>query len=128
MRFRDLLPAFQPRPVGRVVQADWDAGEHGVRFTIRFEPSGRTLNGLCRAGADPVSGAYLSEADLRGKIPQIRNLEIYEDPAGGDPNTLSSDDFRKMKIRFSLSNLSLSYQSTSPAPDTNTFISRILRR
>lgn len=128
MRFKDLLKSNQPKPVGRVIQADWDASEHGVRFAIRFEPSGRTLSGICRAGADPVSGTFVSETDLRGKIPRIRDLVIYEDPASGDPNTLSTEDFSKMKIRFSFSNLTLSYQSSGFSPDSNTFISHIFRK
>jgi hypothetical protein len=128
MRFRDLLPHFQGKSVGRVIQADWDPAEHGIRFTIRFEPSGRTLQGTCKAGVDPATGTFISETDLRAKIPKLRDLPIYENATSGDPNTLSVEEFRKMKIHFSLSNLNFSYHSETRQLEINTLLSRSLRR
>ncbi len=127
MRFRDLIPGFQKKQVGSVIQADWDPNVRGIRFTIRFEPSGRTLQGVCKAGMDPSTGAFISETDLRAKLPQLRDLPIYEHAACGDPNTLSAEDFRKMKIQFSISNLAFSYHSEAKPLDANTFISKAFR-
>ena len=128
MRFRDLIPGFQKKQVGSVIQADWDPTERGIRFTIRFEPSGRTLQGVCKAGMDPSTGTFISETDLRAKLPSLRGLAIYEHALSGDPNTFPTEDFKKMKIQFSLSNLAFSYQSETKPVDANTFISRAFRR
>lgn len=128
MRFRDLIPGFQKKQVGSVIQAEWDSLERGISFTIRFEPSGRTLQGVCRAGMDPSTGSFVSEADLRAKIPHLLNLPIYEQATSGDPNTFSTSDFQKMKIHFSLSSLAFSYHSQSRPMDANTFISKALRK
>lgn len=127
MRFRDLIPGFQKKQVGSVIQAEWDSLERGISFTIRFEPSGRTLQGMCKAGMDPSTGTFVSESDLRAKIPHLRDLPIYDHATSGDPNTFSTSDFQKMKIQFSLSNLAFSYHSETRPMDANTFISKALR-
>ncbi len=128
MRFRDLIPGFQKRQVGSVIEAEWDATQRGIRFTIRFEPSGRTLQGVCKAGVDPSTGTFISETDLRAKMSALRGLPIFEQATSGDPNHFSVEDFRKMKIQFSLSNMNLSYRSDAQPVDANTFISKAFRR
>jgi hypothetical protein len=127
MRFSDLLPGFQKKQVGRVLRADWDSAEHGIRFTLVFEPSNRTLEGIVNSGADPTTGVFITESELRSKLRQVQDLKIFEHPTSGDPNTFSNEDFRSMKIEFSLSNLSLGYRATAPPVTANTFLSRILR-
>ena len=71
MKFSDLLPGRVKRQVGRVTRAEWDQAERGIRFTIQFEPSGRRVEGVCRAGHDPVSGSFVAERDLRAKLPLL---------------------------------------------------------
>jgi hypothetical protein len=127
MRFRDLLPASEPKQVGRVVSAAWDEARHGIGFRVQFDPSGRILDGFLRAGVDPVTGNFVSETDLRAKLSALQGLGIYENATGCNPNTLSSEDFRKLKIEFSLSNLRFSYRPPDRPLETNTFLSRILR-
>lgn len=127
MKFSDLLPSSRKKVVGRVVTADWDPAERGVRFALRFEPSGRTLGGILHSGMDSVTGNFLTEADLKQKLPQIRALEILAAPGGKDPNQMSSEEFRDLKIEFSLSDLTFSYRPYTRPIDGNTFLSRILR-
>jgi len=127
MRFSDLLPRSGRKQVGKVVSAVWDDAEKGVRFSIRFDPSGRKVNGLCRAGNDPTTGSFVAERDLKAKIPDFLSLKVYENASGGDPNTMSAEDFRKLKIELSLSDLRVSYRSPERVMDTNTFLSRIFR-
>ncbi|MCG3199230.1 MAG: hypothetical protein HUU16_15295 [Candidatus Omnitrophica bacterium] len=127
MRFSDLLPGFTPKVVGRVIEAEWDAAEGGIRFIIRFDPSGRLLHGVCRAGSDPRTGSFLSESELRSKLPRFRDLVLHEHPTGGDPNTLSTEEFRKLSIEFSLSTFSLGYRPTQPPVSVNSLLSRALR-
>jgi hypothetical protein len=127
MRFRDLLYGGGPKKVGEVVQAEWDAAERGIRFVIRFMPSGRRLEGVCRAGVDPNSGNFVSETDLRAKLKTFREIEVFEDMSGSDPNTLSPEDFKQMKIEFSLSTLSIRASSNARPISSNTFLSRLFR-
>ena len=127
MKFSDLLPNSSPKPVGRVIDAQWDASERGIRFTIQFQPSGRRISGLCRAGNDPVSGTFIGETELRNQIPRFKDLVVYENPGYGDPNKLPPEEFQKIKIEFNLRNLNLSYQSPGRKIDTNSFLSRIFR-
>lgn len=127
MKFSNLLPGAGKKQVGKVVSAEWDDGEKGVRFAIRFEPSGRKVTGVCRAGSDPTTGAFVAERDLKAKIPDFLNLKVYENATGGDPNTMSADNFRKLKIQLSLSDLRVSYDSPGRVMDTNTFLSRMFR-
>lgn len=127
MRFSDLLPGSAKRQVGRVVSCDWDAGRKGLRFTIQFEPSGRRLEGFCPSGHDPVSGNFIAELDLKKKIPEFLGLPVYEHALGGDPNRMSVEDFKQLKIELTLSDMRLSVKPTGRPVDANTFISRIFR-
>lgn len=127
MRFSDYLPAFSHKVVGRVVAAEWDTAEGGIRFTIRFDPSGRSLHGVVRSGSDPRTGTFISEAELRAKLPRFRELVLHEHPTGGDPNTLSAEQFAQVSIEFSLSSFSLGYRPAQPPVTVNSLLSRALR-
>jgi hypothetical protein len=127
VKFADLLGTRENKQVGKVVDAFWDPGEHGIRFTILFEPSMRRVKGVCRAGDDPVSGKFISEQDLRAKLSRFKGIPVHENPLGGDPNTMSLEEFRAMKIELSFSNLSIGYQSPSRKVGANSFISRLFR-
>jgi hypothetical protein len=127
MRFSDLLPGGGRKQVGRIVSAEWDEAEKGVRFAIRFEPSGRKVTGVCHSGSDPTTGSFVAERDLKAKISEFLNLKVYENASGGDPNTMSAEDFRKLKIELNLSDLRVSYRAPERVMDTNTFLSRMFR-
>lgn len=127
MRFSDLLPGSAKHRVGQVVLAEWDASRHGIRFVIQFQPSGRRLEGFCASGQDPVTGKYIAEADLKKKVEDFRDLAVYEHALGGDPNQLPAEDFKKLKIELTLSDMHLSVRPTTRPIDSNTFISRIFR-
>ena len=127
MRFSDFFPTPSRKLVGRILSAEWDEAEHGIRFQILFEPSGRRIEGVCRAGQDPVSGAFISERELKAKLPQFKELQVYENALSGDPNTISPSEFEKLKIEISLTNLTLGYQGVAPKPDANSFIARMFK-
>jgi len=127
MRFLDLVGGKQPKVVGSVTQAEWDPSEHGIRFMVQFEPSGRRLQGVCRAGSDPLTGTFITETEMRAKLKRFREIKVYEDKTGGDPNTMSAEDFKKLTIEFSLSTLSMAYRPPSRPITSNSFLSRILR-
>jgi len=127
MRFSDFFRTRSRKQVGRIVEAGWAPAEHGIRFTILFEPSNRRIQGVCRAGNDPVTRTFVSERDLMAKLPDFKNLKVYESPLGGDPNTMSPEEFREMKIELSLSNLTVGYQGADRPLSANSFISRLFR-
>ena len=127
MRFAELLGSRENKKVGQVIDAFWDPGEHGIRFTIQFEPSMRRIKGICRAGNDPVSGKFISEQDLRAKLSRFKDIPVYENPLGGDPNTMTPEEFRALKIELSFSSLSIGYQTPSRKISANSFISRLFR-
>ena len=127
MKFRDLFRPSKQKQVGRVIEAKWDSEVGGIRFRILFEPSGRRIGGICRAGADPVSGRFTSELELRSRLPKFKEMKVFESSIGGDPNTMSAEEFAKMKIEINLSDSSIGYQTGSPKPDINSFISKSFR-
>ena len=127
MRFFDLLPSGAKHQVGQVIAAEWDPVQRGIRFVIQFQPSSRKLEGFCPAGHNPSTGNYIAEADLKSKIADFIGLPVYEHALGGDPNTLSVEDFKNLKIELTLSDMHLSVRPSTRPVDTNTFISRIFR-
>ncbi|MCA9414443.1 MAG: hypothetical protein KC940_13180 [Candidatus Omnitrophica bacterium] len=127
MRFSDLLPGRAKHQVGQVISAEWDPNRRGIRFTIQFQPSSRRLEGFCASGHNPVTGKYIDERDLKNKIENFIGLPVYEHALGGDPNKMGVEDFKKLKIELTLTDMHLSVKPASRPVDSNTFISRIFR-
>ncbi len=127
MRFSDLLPGSAKHQVGQVISAEWDSGQNGIRFVLQFSPSARRLEGFCPSGHNPTTGKYIAEEDLKKKVNDFLGLPVYEHALGGDPNTMSPEDFKNLKIELTLTDMHLSVRPTTRPVDSNTFISRIFR-
>ena len=112
--------------IGRIVQADWNKETKSIDFTIEFQPSGIRIRGSCPSG-QVGSDKFISPIKLKEKISEFKKLLVYDSSGRFDPEKLSPEEIRKLKIEISLSGGGIKILPPNQDLDENFFLSRILR-
>ena len=115
----------QPKCIGRVVAAAWNAKNQAIDFILELGSSGMRVAGTCQSGRLGTN-EYISPADLKAKLPQFRQLKVYDYTGTLDPDKIELEQLQKLKFRISLRGGSIQYVPEPRLLDENAFLSRIL--
>ena len=115
------------RAVGKVVAAEWNEGRKRLEFVVEFSGSGLQLSGSIPSGYDPVQKTYVSADALKMKRRELLGKKVYDESGLLEKSKLSREQLSRLQFRVSLSGGGISVLDPGLPPDTNTFLSRILR-
>jgi hypothetical protein len=112
--------------IGRIIQAVWNDKTKSIDFIIEFQPSGIKIRGSCPSGKIS-SDKFISPGKLKEKISEFKRLSVFDSTGKFDPEMLSPEDIRNLKIEISLSGGGIKILPPNQNLDENFFLSRILR-
>lgn len=115
------------KPIGRVVTAQWNEQNKRLEFVVEFTPSGYRISGSLKSGFDPSSGSWISPESLKKKAQEMLSMKVYDDGSGMGDGHMTPERLANLRLKVSLSSAGITVVNKGRTPDTNTFLSRVLR-
>lgn len=115
------------KAIGKVVSAEWNEKSNAIDLEILFPERGWRIQASVPSGYDAKTGTFASRQALKSRVDKMRTMVVYDNSGRMNLQKMTREQLARLTINVSLSGAGISVSARPADPDSNAYLSRILR-